>query len=76
MGHRVNIVLDDAAWRILQQLPKGERSKAVSAALNEWDKRSRRAKAAEQMDMLRVQLAETTTGDIVAGLRRDRERTE
>ena len=74
MSHRVNVMLDEPIWRILQQYPKGERSRIVNAAISEWERSRRRREAAQRMDRLRTSLPQVTTKEIVADLRRDRER--
>lgn len=76
MAHRVNIMLDDFAWNILQELPKGERSKIVNTAIVEWARARKRANAAQRMDALRAQLPEVSTDEIVAWLRSDRGRAD
>ena len=54
MSKRVNIVLSDTVWELLQQLPKGERSsfadEAISAAFALADRRA----AVAEMEQLRL----------------------
>lgn len=76
MTHRVNVMLDDAAWNVLQKFPKGERSKIVSSAIAEWDRVQQRISAAQRMDAFRNTLPEISTDEIVTELRRDRRRVE
>lgn len=56
MSKRVNIILSDTVWELLQQLPKGERSaftnQAISAAFSLKDRRA----AAAEMDRMRETL--------------------
>jgi len=56
MAHRLNIMLDDAVWESLQQLPKGARSRYISRAVEERLRREQRQKAATEMDALRNKL--------------------
>ena len=76
MGHRVNVVIDDDVWTILESVPKGERSRAVNAALLEWATRRRRRSAAAEMDRRRSTLPKVTSDEIVGWLREDRDRTK
>jgi hypothetical protein len=43
--HRINIVLDDAVWAQLQEIPQGERSKVINESLAETLARRRRMEA-------------------------------
>jgi hypothetical protein len=43
--HRINIVLDDAVWAQLQEIPQGERSKVVNESLAETLAKRRRMEA-------------------------------
>ena len=45
MSHRINIVLDDAVWAQLQEIPHGERSKLINQSLAETLARRRRMEA-------------------------------
>ena len=36
MAKRVNFMLDDDTWRVIERLPRGTRSRAVNAAIREW----------------------------------------
>lgn len=73
MGRRVNIMMDDDAWRTLQKLPRGTRSRAVNAAIREWSGASRRQDASARMDALRARLPAVETEQIVRWIREDRE---
>lgn len=53
MGHRVNVLIDDAVWVELQQIPLGERSRLISEAVRRELRQRGRAKAAVAMDQLR-----------------------
>jgi len=33
MAHRVNVMLDDEAWRVIRSLPRGKRSRFISRAV-------------------------------------------
>ncbi len=74
MGHRVNVLLEEAVWQVLDKAPRGERSRIVNAALSQWFQRRRRADAAGRMDELRAQLPDITTRQVVKWVREDRER--
>lgn len=74
MGHRVNVLLEDAIWRVLEKVPKGDRSRIVNTALAQWFRNRRRADAVRRMDELRAQLPAVTTRQVVEWVREDRER--
>ncbi len=77
MAHRLNIMLDDAVWETLQQLPKGARSRYISEAVAERLHREQRQKAADDMDVLRSKLPPLDDDiDVVEMLRKDRARDE
>ncbi|MGB5727380.1 MAG: hypothetical protein WBM52_09230 [Thiogranum sp.] len=77
MAHRLNIMLDDAVWESLQQLPKGARSRYISQAVEERLRRERQQKAAAEMDALRSNLPPLDDGiDVVEMLRKDRARDD
>ena len=57
MSRRVNIMMDDDAWRVIEQLPRGARSRAVNSAIREWSGASVRREAAARMDALRAPAA-------------------
>jgi len=77
MAHRLNIMLDDAVWESLQQLPTGARSRYISQAVEERLRRERQQKAAAEMDALRSNLPPLDDGiDVVEMLRKDRARDD
>ncbi|HEC26987.1 MAG TPA: hypothetical protein ENI67_06230 [Gammaproteobacteria bacterium] len=77
MAHRLNIMLDDAVWESLQQLPKGARSRYISRAVEERLRREQRQKAAAEMDALRDNLPPLGDDiDVVEMLRKDRARDD
>jgi len=77
MAHRLNIMLDDAVWESLQQLPKGVRSRYISRAVEERLRREQRQKAAAEMDSLRNNLPPLGDDiDVVEMLRKDRARDD
>lgn len=77
MAHRLNIMLDDAVWESLQQLPKGARSRYISQAVEERLRRERQQKAAAEMDALRSNLPPLDDGiDVVEMMRKDRARDD
>ena len=74
VSRRVNIMMDDDAWRVIEQLPRGARSRAVNTAIREWSGASARRNAAARMDSLRAQLPPVATEDVVRWVREERER--
>ena len=46
MRRRVNIMMDDDAWRIIEKLPRGARSRAVNTAIIEWSRAAERRRRA------------------------------
>ena len=74
MPRRVNIVMDDDAWCVIERLPHGARSRAVNAAIREWSGASARQDAAGRMDALRARLPPVATDQVVRWIREDRER--
>jgi replication-associated recombination protein RarA len=73
--HRVNVLLDDNAWSALQEIPRGERSKAVSKAIIKMASVERKIKAAKAMDVLRQAVPHlTSSAEISNWIREDRNR--
>lgn len=72
--HRVNILLDEKAWKVLQSIPKGERSKAVATALEAMALKTARITAAKKMDAIGKTLSPISTEAIISQLRKDRSR--
>ena len=56
MSHRVNIILSDSAWELLQAIPKGERSAFVEKAINAASALQDRWAAAAEMDRMREEM--------------------
>lgn len=75
MGHRVNVVIDDDAWEIVERIPKGERSRAINTALLEWAARRRRRAAAAKMDGIRPTLPVIDAETLTSWIREDRNRS-
>ena len=75
MTHRINIVVQDDIWGLLQRVPQGERSRTIDLALREWARRRRRLDAAAEMDRLRKDATPTpiATEEIVRWVREDRD---
>ena len=73
MARRVNIMLDDDSWRVIERLPRGTRSRAVNAAIREWAGASGRRDASARMDALRARLPAVDTDRIVRWIREGRE---
>ena len=74
MARRVNIMMDEDSWRVIQRLPRGSRSRAVNAAIREWAGASKRRDASAGMDALRARLPAVETDRIVRWIREGRER--
>jgi predicted CopG family antitoxin len=70
---RVNFLIEDDVYKLLQKVPQGERSRTVNIALREWAETRRWREAAARMDTLREQLPPAEKGDIVRWIREDRE---
>ncbi len=73
MTRRVNIMIDDDAWRVIGRLPRGARSRAVNAAIREWAGAAARRDASARMDALRGRLPTVETDQIVRWIRDERE---
>ena len=75
MSHRINIIVNDDVWGFLKEIPQGERSRTVNAALREWARRRRRLDAMAEMDRLRsdAEANSITSAEIVRWIREDRE---
>ena len=76
MARRVNIMIDEDSWRVLQKLPRGTRSRAVNAAIREWSGASRKQDASARMDALRARLPAVETDRIVRWIREAREQRQ
>lgn len=73
VSQRVNFLIEDDVYELLQKVPQGERSRTVNIALREWAETRRWREAAARMDALREQLPPTKKGDIVRWIREDRD---
>ena len=67
-------MVDDTAWRILEKLPRGERSRAVDVAVLDGARTRKRRDAATRMDAMRAELPEFGTDELVRWVREGRER--
>ena len=74
MARRVNIMVDEDSWRVIQKLPRGSRSRTINAAIRAWTGIPRRRDASALMNALRERLPATGTDRIVRWIRDDRER--
>ena len=74
MFRRVNIMMDDDAWHVIEQLPRGARSRAVTTTIREWSGTAARRNAAARMDSLRASLQPVATEGVVRWVREERER--
>ncbi len=75
MGHRINVILDDAVWEQLKTIPSGERSRLVNASVSFELLRRQRSAAAAALVTLRGQGAHVGVA-AEALLRSDREAHE
>ena len=73
MSRRINVMIDDDTWRMLEKVPLGERSRTVNEALRIWARQCRRREAAAEMDSLRAKLPAVSTDEVVRWIREDRE---
>ncbi len=67
-------MVDEDAWRILEKLPRGERSRAINVAILEWAKIRKRRDAVARMNELSESLPAVTMQEVVRWVRDDRER--
>ena len=74
MARRVNIMMDDDAWRVIEKLPRGARSRTVNAAIRDWARAAARREAAARMDASRARLPAVGTDEVVGWIRSGRER--
>ena len=75
MTHRINVVVEDDIWRLLQRIPPSDRNRTINLALREWAHKRRRLDAVAEMDRLRNDPAipAISTAEIVRWIRADRE---
>lgn len=73
MPRRVNIMMGDEAWRVIEKLPRRARSRAVNAAILDWSRAAARRQAAARMDALRALLPAVGTDEVVRWIREGRE---
>lgn len=73
MSQRINIMIEDDTWQLLQKIPSGERSRTINEALRLWAQRRRRRDAIAEMDTLRAELSPVPTDEVVRWVREDRE---
>ena len=75
MTHRINVVVQDDVWSLLQRIPQGDRSRTINLALREWADKRGRGEAMAEMDRLRQDstMPAVSTEEIVRWIREDRE---
>ena len=61
--------MDDDAWRVIEKVPRGARSRTVNTAILDWPRSSARREAAARMDDLRARLRTVGTEEIVDRIR-------
>jgi hypothetical protein len=59
MAHRVNVMLDDEAWKVISSLPRGQRSRFISRAVVVTAGLDQRRNAAEHLARLRLAMPAT-----------------
>ena len=74
VAHRINVIVQDDVWHLLQRIPQGDRSRTINVALREWA-RNGRLEAVADMDGLRQAAAmpAVSTEEIVRWIREDRD---
>jgi predicted CopG family antitoxin len=73
MARRINIMIDEDTWRVLDKIPAGARSRAINEALRAWVQRHRRADAARELDVLSAILPTASAAEVAEWIREDRE---
>ena len=75
MSRRINVIIEDDTWSILEKVPQGERSRTINTALREWALQRRRRDAAAEMDRLRGERGAkpVSTAEIARWVREDRD---
>jgi len=75
MSRRINVIIEDDTWSILEKVPHGERSRTINTALREWALQRRRRDAAAEMDRLRSERGAkpVSTAEIARWVREDRD---
>ncbi|MBN1240421.1 MAG: hypothetical protein JXB36_18100 [Gammaproteobacteria bacterium] len=73
MSRRINVMIDDDTWQLIEKIPAGERSRTVNDALRAWARRGRRRDAVAAMEALRAQLPEVSTSEVARWIREDRD---
>ena len=73
MSHRVNILLQDDTWEMLQSIPKGKRSTVVNALLRKWSLRQKRKDAFKEIELI-TKTMKQLPGSAEEWIRRDRDR--
>ena len=73
VAHRINVVVQDDIWQLLQRIPQGDRSRTVNVALREWARNRCRLDAVAEMDRHRKASAmpAVSTEEIVRWIRED-----
>ena len=75
MSRRINVIIEDDTWSILEKVPQGERSRTINTALREWALQRRRRDAAAEMDRLRSERGAkpVSTAEIARWVREERD---
>jgi len=74
MSRRINVIVDDDTWWILDRVTTDERSRIVNESLRAWVIQHLRKDAAHEIDALRAQLPAVSTDEITRWVREDRQR--
>ena len=75
VAHRINVIVQDDAWHLLQRIPQGGRSRTINVALRECARNRSRLDAVAEMDRLRnaTAMPAISTEEIVRWIREDRD---
>ena len=75
MSRRINIIIDDDTWHLLEKVPQGDRSRTINLALREWAHHRRRRNAVDEMDQLQRASGSRpiTAAEIAGWVREDRD---
>jgi hypothetical protein len=66
-------MIDEDTWGVLEKIPAGERSRTINDAVRIWAQQRQRRDAVAEMEVLRTQLPQVSTSEVVRWLREDRE---
>ena len=75
VAHRINVIVQDDVWHLLQRIPQGDRSRTINIALREWARNRSRLDAVAELDRQRQAspMPAVSTEEIVRWIREDRD---